>query len=77
MPYGLSAPFVSNVATLQGVSVCRTEIGTVVPGYSGGGLFTCSGGTPARAGLMRGYRKLMNLFRVKENYLAIADEESF
>jgi hypothetical protein len=48
----------------------------VVITFNVAGFFTSSGGTPARAGLMRGYTKLLYLYRVKENYHAIADEES-
>jgi len=38
-------------------------------------IFTSFGGMPARAGLMRGYGKLIILYRVKEICHTIAEEE--
>jgi hypothetical protein len=41
------------------------------------GIFTSSGGTSERAGLMNSCRGLMNCYITREDYHAIADEEPF
>jgi hypothetical protein len=62
----MPALFLCNVPELQGFSAGLTGIGDMAAVFTSAGFFTRSGGTPAKAGLMGGYGKLMNLCRMKK-----------